>query len=64
MIRKILGAVGLLWGGAIIYKFVSAGGMAATGTSAYAQGQQAGQMLGMVFAICLVLAGAYALFSE
>jgi hypothetical protein len=59
MRNRIFGAIGVLWGGAIIVKHFAAA-HAVSGNAAYA----AGQSIGFVFGILLLLVGAYFLFKN
>jgi hypothetical protein len=56
MRNRIFGAIGLVWGGAILARTYFAGGPA--GAGAYRQGQMVGVAFGALFAIV----GAYYLF--
>lgn len=56
--NRILGAIGVIWGlGVIIYYFLGTNNAGSNG--AYAQGQ----MAGLIFGIVLLLAGLYAFIS-
>jgi hypothetical protein len=53
MRNRIFGAIGVLWGGAVLTRFYFSGGLA--GTGAYRNGQIAA----LVFAALLILIGGY-----
>jgi hypothetical protein len=53
MRNRILGGIGVLWGGAMLLRVYLGGGP--VGTGAY----RAGQITALVFAAILVLAGSY-----
>ena len=55
MRNRVFGAIGVLWGGALVAKWVTSG---VTGAGAYAAGQYAG----VAFAAAMLLAGLYAFF--
>ncbi len=63
MLKTLAGAFLVLLGGSILYRSYTAGAIA-NGSSAYEQGQIAGQMAGMVFAVILVISGAYLVFKS
>jgi hypothetical protein len=54
MLRRILGGVGVVWGGAIIIFHFTRNGTQAQG-GAYEQGQ----LLALIFGVVLLLAGLY-----
>ena len=54
MRNRILGAIGVVWGGLILLGRLASGGPV-DGTGAYG----GGQMIGLVFAVLLLLVGLY-----
>lgn len=58
MMSRILGAIGVLWGGAIVVRQLSGAAPEGSPGSAYATGQ----MIGTIFGAFLALVGAYFLF--
>ena len=55
MRNKVFGAIGILWGGALVAKWLATG---VRGGDAYAAGQYAG----VAFGAAMLLAGLYAFF--
>lgn len=65
MRNRIIGAIGILWGGWILFHRISSGMHHADGgTSAYQAGYQTGQYLGVAFGAILFLVGLYFFFRK
>lgn len=58
MRNKISGAIGIIWGGAIVFKGITSG--APAGSSAY----QGGQTAALLFGVVLLCAGFYYFFKK
>jgi hypothetical protein len=58
MRNKILGAIGVIWGGGILVSHVVQGGP--KGTGSYAMGEYGA----LAFAVCIVIAGTLALLKR
>lgn len=66
MRNRILGAIGILWGGLMTFHWLAggAGRTAAQANVAYATGYVAGQWIGHLFGVALLLAGIYYFFKK
>lgn len=65
MRNRIFGAIGMLWGGWILFHRLSSGiHQADAGSSAFQAGYQTGQYLGLAFGAALVIAGLYFFFKK
>ncbi len=65
MRNKIFGAIGIAWGGWILFRRLSSGmHHVDAGTAAYQAGYQTGQYLGLAFGALLFLAGLYFFFKK
>ncbi len=60
MRNKIFGAIGMLWGGAILVNWFLPSGSGSGGNEAY----QAGQVAGRIFGGVMLVIGAYYLFKK
>ena len=56
---KIFGGIGILWGGALVFRWLTSG-LPSGGSSAY----QAGQTGAVVFGALMLVAGLYAFFRK
>jgi LPXTG-motif cell wall-anchored protein len=62
---KILGVIGVLWGGGISLKWVLSGtATSPTGAGTYNTGYQAGHAIGLLFGGLLLVAGLFAFFKR
>lgn len=59
MRNKIFGGIGILWGGALLFRWLTSGG-SQTGSSAY----QTGQSTAVIFGALMFLVGLYTFFRK
>ena len=63
MKNRVLGVIGILWGGGIVAHWLLAG-PSAVGSGAYAAGYQTGQCIGLGLGIAMCAAGLYAILRK
>jgi LPXTG-motif cell wall-anchored protein len=62
---KISGAIGVIWGGIIMFRWFTGGvSHAGMGSTAFRDGYESGQSVAVVFGAILFLAGVYFLFRK
>jgi len=62
--KKVLGVIGVLWGGLVVVRFLMQGAPPVTRGGAYGAGQKFGGYVGLVFGGLILLAGIWALMAE